>query len=263
MMATTVEHVMHIPIIISYLAFPLLIYWGNDLLIYQTVKELRWQLRLCAIWYLSFQFNEMTFNLPTGYAHGQNIAMSTAWMSPYIAFTLFRFHFLPARLGGKNSTFTASGSLYDGLHERNAKKRAPLHHRLKHIILDCSVYVHILYVMYASGSVIVDFLRAYRIAIESSRYFPALQHLLLHSMLPPAPLLTLGISFLVPVSYSFWPPTVPEREELLQRDPKTLVARPKPKVFEQKWTALTLLREIQLTFIICYATMILVGTFQY
>lgn len=254
---------MNVPMLLSYFVLPGLLYSGQDLMVYSTLDELRWQIRLCAIWFWFFRLNEMTLSIPTGYIHGQRMAMSNLWMSPYLSFTLIRHHLLPNWFGGKKSVFTASGSIHDYLHERDAEKRASLYRRLNVIIVHCSVYVHLIYVLYAWGAALTDFVRAANIAKEAQDSIAALQHLLVHSMMPPLWWLVLSTSFLVPIFYAFWPPTVLDRQHLIQRHPNTLVAQPKFKNIEQKWGLLTGVREVEVALIMVYVTVLFIGTFVY
>jgi hypothetical protein len=260
---TTFENVMNVPMVFSYFILPALLYSGQDLMVYSTLDEFRWQIRLCAIWFWCFRLNEIMLSLPTGYIHGQRMAMSNLWMSPYLAFTLIRCHFLPSRFGGKKSGFTASGSVRDCLHERNYEKRAPLYRRLKVIIVYCSVYVHLIYVLYAWGAALTDFVRAANVAKANRDSVVALRYLLVHSLMPPIWWIFLTTSFLVPVFYAIWPPTVLDREHLIERHQNTLVAKPKSKDIKQKWGTLTGIREIELALIMVYVTVLFIGTFIY
>lgn len=260
--AFALESLMMIPVFCSHLIIPTLFYVGQDILVYTTTDELRWQLRLCAVWTWLFRLNEITMALPSGYIHGQRMAMSYTWMSPYLAFTLIRCCLLPKCLGGQKKAFTASGSIGNKLHERNGKLRAPLIRRLKLIIFDCSAYFHIFYTFYALGSVAIDIARAI-IKAQKTNAQQGFLHLLARSFLPPAWWLLWVTSFLVPLMYAIWPPTVPDREELLVRDPKTLVARPKTREVKQTWNAITAAREVEFGIICIYVTILFIGSFLY
>jgi hypothetical protein len=195
---------MQIPLFLTYLILPGLLYLKYDLMVYSTIFELQWQIRLYATWIWLSRLNDIIFSLPTEYSHGQRMAMSSIWMSPYVASTLVRCHLLPKWLGGTESVFTASGSIHDQLHERNLRKRAPLHRRFKLIIMDCYVWFHAIYIVYACGGPVIDFIKMLRKGIlfhghsSSTAYLP----LVVKSMLPPMWWLLFTTSFLVPIFYT-------------------------------------------------------------
>jgi hypothetical protein len=71
------------------------------------------------------------------------------------------------------------------------------------------------------------------------------------------------VSFLVPIFYCIWPPTVPERGDLIQRDPKNLVITTKPKAVQHRQGVLITLQGVQRALIFCYVTAVFIGTFIY
>jgi len=203
---------MAIPVFIAYFIIPALLFWGRDLLVYVTDTQLKWQIRLCAIWVVSLRINEIVLTLPSGYIQGQRSAMAWQFMTPYLAVTILRCYILPTWLGGKKIAFLASGAIRDRLKERSETARAGLWVRMKLMGIHCRIWFFVLFVPYCFGAAGLDWYRAWKIGHESGDVTRALLHLLVNSMLPPTWWLMLGISFLVPVAYVFWPPTVPDRD---------------------------------------------------
>lgn len=250
-----------IPVFIAYFVIPALLYWGRDLMVYNTMNELRWQLRLCTIWILSLRINELVLTLPSGYIQGQRGSMAWQFMTPYFAITILRCYILPKWAGGKEIAFVASGSIRDRLKERSATLRAGLWTRIKLMGIHCRIYFFIFFILYCLGAAGIDWWRAWKIGHRTGEVKLALRHLLVNSMLPPTWWLFLTISYLVPIMYVFFPPTVPDRDDMMNFDPKTGVGYPKHKEIKQVWGVLPLVREIIWGLTVVYVIVLFVGTF--
>ena len=68
---------------------------------------------------------------------------SARWMAPYFTVAWLRSFILPERLGGRVEGFTATGSIANKMNERDKDRRAPLGKRLRYLVVDCGVWVHI------------------------------------------------------------------------------------------------------------------------
>lgn len=105
--------IMSIPVFIAFFVIPALLFWGRDLMVYNRLEKLPWQLRLCAIWVFSLRINEIVLTVPSGYIQGQRSSMAWQFMMPYLAVTILRCYILPTWLGGKEIAFVASGAIRD------------------------------------------------------------------------------------------------------------------------------------------------------
>jgi hypothetical protein len=256
--------IMAIPVFLAYFIIPALLYWGRDLLVYVTDTQLRWQIRLCAIWVVSLRINEIVLTVPSGYIQGQRSAMAWQFMTPYLAVTILRCYILPTWLGGKPIAFVASGAIRDRLKERSATERADLWTRIKLMGIHCRVWFFVLFVPYCLGAAGLDWYRAWKIGHERGHNVKnALRHLLVNSMLPPMWWLFLAISFCIPIWYVFAPPTVPDRDDMMNFDQKTGAGQPKHQEIKQVWGGLTLFREIVWALTVIYVIVLFVGTFIY
>jgi hypothetical protein len=255
--------VMTIPVMLAYLVIPALLYWGRDLMVYTTPEQLRWQIRLCAIWVWTLRLNEIVLTVPSGYIQGQRSAMAWQFMIPYLAVTILRCYFLPTWLGGKKIAFLASGSIRDRLKERNKEERAGLWIRIKLMGIHCRVWFFVLFVGFCFGAAGVDWWRAWKKGRESGDVNDALLHLLVNSMLPPMWWLFLAIAYMIPIAYVFFPPAVPDRDQMMNFDQKTGAGYPKHKEIKQVWGVLPLVREILWALTVIYCTILFVGTFVY
>jgi hypothetical protein len=254
---------MTIPVFIAFLIIPALLYWGRDLLVYVTTEQLRWQIRLCAIWVFSLRFNEIIMCIPSGYIQGQRSSMAWQFMIPYLAVTILRCYILPKWLGGKEIAFLASGAIRDRLKERSAANRAGLGTRMKLMGIHCRIYFFVIFIGYCLGAAGLDWYRAWKIGHDTGNVEEALRHLLVNSLLPPTWWLFLVISFLIPIVYVFFPPTVPDRDDMMDFDPKTGVGYPKHKEIKQVWGLLPLVREICWGLTVVYCLVLFIGTFLY
>lgn len=255
--------IMAIPIFICYFIIPVLLFWGRDLLVYTTLDQLRWQLRLCAVWVFSIRLNDTITSLPSGYIQASRCAMGYQFMIPYLAVTILRCYILPKWLGGKNIAFEASGAIRDKLRERNSKLRAGLLVRLRLMGWNCRVYFHVIFVAFCLGAAGFDWYKAVKLHRETHDIIPVLRHLLVNSLLPPTWWLMLALAFLIPIVYVFFPPSVPDIEELWDFDSKTGVGYPKVKEMKQAWGYLLPLREILWALTVVYCAVLFVGTFIY
>lgn len=189
--------------------------------------------------------------------------MAYQFMIPYIAMCVLRCYVLPKWLGGKEIAFLASGAIRDRVKERNEKLRAGLRTRLRLLGLNCRIYFHVIFVLFCFGAAGVDWWRAAKIHQHTGNIIPALRHLLVNSMLPPIWWLMLALSYMIPIVYLFFPSTVPDREDLMDFDPKTGVGYPKVKQIKQVWGVLPLAREIIWGLTSVYCLVLFIGTFIY
>ena len=247
-------------LLISMATIPTVLSIGGQLVAYTDTTQLRWQIRLCAISLLLTMANVWITYLPSGYRLGRQETSATLWMAPYHAITVIRSFLLPRWLGGKALSFKPSGSIKDDINERSALHRAPLHRRLKVIIIDCGTWIHVAFVLFVIGSVAVSSVRAFT---TKGGKWVVLEHLLTHVCWPPMLWIPMIHSCLVPLRYAIAPPSVPDREDLLKRDPKTGVARPREEWKDQRWTKRNYFKEVTYWLVALYTIALFVGTFTW
>ncbi|KAK6387684.1 hypothetical protein LTS17_000953 [Exophiala oligosperma] len=152
--------------------------------------------------------------------------------------SVIRTFLLPKWLGGKVAVFTSSGSQKADLNERNPQMRAPVWRRLKVTIWDCQCYMHLVYIAFALAAVGLSMYWNFTDS-QNRTAKQALIALLTHAFWPPLIWLTSVLSCWVPISYALFPPSEPDRQELLVRDPVTGVAYPSEESKKTKisWAA--------------------------
>lgn len=151
----------------------------------------------------------------------------------FVAF--MRSFVLPKALGGETTGFKASGSISSDLEERHVGSRAPLLRRLRVTLFSHHAIVHAIFVVACVIGVALNLARTF-----SPTNIPNLWDTAVltntHDRLvffvtrlgwPPLVWMQFIASALTPIVYAIWPPTQPDREELLERDEKTGVAYPK------------------------------------
>ncbi|KAF2671962.1 nucleotide-diphospho-sugar transferase [Microthyrium microscopicum] len=210
--------------IVSLLSLPIVLSTGKPLVAYANDNQLRWLIRLCFAALLSNRITELIISLPAGYSVGQNSTRAHFWMSPYIALTLLRTFILPKWLGGQTQAFKPTGSLGSDLNERDKVLRAGVWTRVRVIIFNYMAWYHIVYVYFCLSAATLS---TSKCAFENYNWNDRLRCLLTHAFWPPVSWIMVCSAFWVPINYAIDPPTVPPRDELLDRDPKTLVAHPK------------------------------------
>lgn len=233
---------------LSLFAMPIVLISGKQLVAYATEAQLRWLVRLCFIALVTNRLTEIVMFLPAGYSIGQNGARSQLWMSPYIALCLIRSFCLPSWLGGQVQSFQPSGSLRSDLNERDRTLRAGLWSRMRVIIFNYMAWYHIVYVYFCLTAAT---LTTSKCVFNEYGLDNRLRCLLTHAFWPPVSWLLVVSAFWVPITYAIDPPTVPPRDDLLVRDPKTKVAHPREEcktvdfgkrrnMFEFEYTVTTL-----------------------
>ncbi|OCK94671.1 glycosyltransferase family 2 protein [Cenococcum geophilum 1.58] len=208
---------------ISLFALPVVLISGKPLIAYSNGTQLRWLIRACFASLFTNRLCEFALFIPSGYQTGQRGSRAQLWMSPYIALTIIRSFVLPIWLGGQKQAFKPSGSLKSELSERDPAVRAPLLRRLRVIVINYLAGYHILYVYFCLAAVT---LTTSRCAAEQYTINDQLLCGLTHAFWPPIAWIIVVSAFWIPISYAINPPSMPDREALLNRDPKTGVAHP-------------------------------------
>ncbi|KAK5280700.1 hypothetical protein LTR14_012228, partial [Exophiala xenobiotica] len=189
------------------------------------MNQLKWLIRSNFLTTILNRINEFIWYLPSGYVTGQRDARAMMWMAPFHSMSIIRTFLLPSWLGGKVAVFTSFGSQKADLNERNKALRAPVWLRLKVTIWDCQCYLNLTYISFALAAVGVSIY--WNVTdVENNTVKKTLIALLTHAFWPPIIWMTCIMSCWVPINYALFPPSEPDRTELLVRDPMTGVAYP-------------------------------------
>ena len=151
----------------------------------------------------------------------------------FIAF--MRSFILPKALGGAATGFRASGSISSDLQERRAESRAPLLRRLNVTLFSHYAFIHAIFILICLIGFALNLARAFGPANIPNLWDTATLTTIHDKLVffvtrlgwPPLFWIQFIASALTPILYAVWPPTQPDREELLDRDEKTGVAYPK------------------------------------
>ncbi|KAI1627542.1 glycosyl transferase [Exophiala viscosa] len=246
-------------LMLSLFAMPIVLIANKPLVAYANEEQLRWLIRTCFAVTIMNRLCELVLYIPAGYATGQRGARAQLWMAPYIALTIIRSFVLPTWLGGQTQAFKPTGSLQSALNERNAKLRAPMYRRLWTILVNYLALFHVSYVYFMI------------VAVTISTYRCFLQHglraklmcLLTHAWWVPLAWIIIVSAFWIPFTYAVDPPNCPDREDLLDRDPKTGVAHPTKESKKIAFRGQTLWFEIEYTFTTLFTTAVFVASFFY
>ena len=262
--AFDLRQLVQIPIALSYLIIPFVLLSGSPFVFWATGAQLKTLIRLVCIWSamhwvhngvmggLAATGNEFTTYDVRMASYDSEMEQ---WLSPckfpfdllastctterltsadyFIAF--MRSFILPKALGGKATGFKASESISSDLQERRAGSRAPLFRRLRVILFSQYAVIHAIFILACLIGFALNLARAFS-AADIPNLWDTATLTTMHDRLvffvtrlgwPPLFWMQFIASALTPILYAVWPPTQPDREELLDRDEKTGVAYPK------------------------------------
>ncbi|TWU71941.1 hypothetical protein ED733_003693 [Metarhizium rileyi] len=243
---------------ISMFAIPIILIMGKPLVAYATEEQLRWLIWACFAATISNRLCEFVLFIPAGYHTGQRGSRYQLWMSPYIALCLIRSFLLPKWLGGQVQAFKPTGSLSSALNERDPALKSNMCRRLWTILINYMGIFHFAFVYFTLIAVV---LTSYRCFVNTDSTRSLLLCLVTHAFWPPLTFIFLCSSLWTPVAYAIDPPQMPEREQLLDRDPKTMVAHPIPKSKKIAFGGQAAWFELELTTSTLYTALVFVASF--
>jgi cellulose synthase/poly-beta-1,6-N-acetylglucosamine synthase-like glycosyltransferase len=218
---TGVDAFLHILLIAALLIIPSVFISGGTVVAYARNDQLRWLIRLCFISLITARLQEWTTILPSGSCSAESEASARLWMTPYTIIALIRF-LIPYRSRNKiESEPTSKGRDHE----------TPLYTCLRTILYDDKVYIHILYLLYLFLAIEATLTRTFETGSKQS----GLNYLLTHMFFPPVLWFSITLALLVPIRYALWPPSMPAREELLEKSGKKGVFRPKRVWRKRRW----------------------------
>ncbi|KAG5916912.1 hypothetical protein E4U42_007457 [Claviceps africana] len=244
--------------VFSLFAIPIILAMGKPLVAYATEEQLRWLLRGCFATTISNRLCEFVLFIPSGYHTGQRASRYQLWMAPYIALCLVRAFILPKWLGGQAQAFKPTGSLGSALNERDPKLKKNMLRRVWTILINYMGSFHLIFVYFTLVSVV---LTSWRCFVNTITLRSLLLCLVTHAFWPPLTFLFICNSMWTPVAYAIDPPQMPEREQLLIRDPKTMVAHPNPKYKKIAFGGQAAWFELEQTITTAYTCLIFAATF--
>jgi hypothetical protein len=244
--------------VVSLFSVPVLLVLDRPLIVFTSENQFRWIIRLAFVTFVSRRIMEFVLYIPSGYHTGQRYARYQIWMAPYLCSSLIRAFLLPRWLGGTTTAFKPTGSLGSALNERDAHTRRGLLRRLWGILVECQGGFHLLFVWFTLTGAVVTTYKCFVVEID---LYDVGQCLLQHAWFPPLTWVFLASSIWTPVAYAVNPPTVPEREELLNRDPKTGIAHPREVTKKIAFGAQAAWFELEYTLVTIYTGLCFAATF--
>ena len=130
--------------------------------------------------------------------------------------------------------------------------------RLKVIWWNCGVWIHVIYLLFIVGAASSSIVRTIFVATGSWR--DRLFYVLTHTAWPPMVWLITMAACTIPIHYSVRPPSMPDREDLLERDKETGIAHPTKGAKQPRWGKSNLLEELFYGLVAAYTTTLFVGT---
>ncbi|KAJ9641163.1 uncharacterized protein PV06_01021 [Exophiala oligosperma] len=244
---------------LSIFAMPIVLSLNKPLVAYSNNDELRLLIRTCFALTMCNRLCEFVLYIPAGYHTGQRGSRSQLWMSPYIALTIIRSFILPTWLGGQTQAFKPTGSLQSALNERYPKLRAPMWRRIWTILVNYLAGFHVAYVYWVLVAVTLSSYRAFLAHGVRAKLIENLTH----AWWVPLAWVLVVSSFWIPFTYAVDPPSMPDRESLLIRDPKTGVAHPTKESKTIAFRGQTMWFEFEYTFTTVFTAVVFAATFFY
>lgn len=174
------------------------------------------------------------------------------------AVAIVRSFVLPRWLGGKLATFASSGSIDSVINERDSRVRATLMRRLKVIWWNGGVLIHIIYLLFTVGAVASSIARAFTVTPDD--HSDRLYYVLTHTAWPPIIWLVASAACTIPIKYAIFPPSMPDRDDLLQREKDTGIAHPSEGAKRSRWGKSNLFHEGFYAFLTLYTTVLFFGS---
>ncbi|KAH7395444.1 nucleotide-diphospho-sugar transferase [Cadophora sp. MPI-SDFR-AT-0126] len=234
---------------------------GSTNIIYTDIEQLKLLVRVAAINSLLGYVRLWQVALLSCYSATCKEMSGIMFMTPYFAYDHWKTFLLPKWLGGRpnpfSAKFVASGSIVDELSERSAKLRAPLYLRLKSVLFKDGAIFHVLVAMVFIIGLVLNVQRAYHLHPDDAKDFRL--YLLTRILWVPPMWPFLIATFLKPVWYCLYPPSMPDREEFLTRD-STGLAYPTEDAKQTRYTGTGFGLEILDTLAVCYTFSVLVST---
>ncbi|KAI7977684.1 hypothetical protein EIK77_010275 [Talaromyces pinophilus] len=246
----------------SLFAIPIILIWGRPLVAYATTEQLKYLIWACFASTMSNRLCEFALFIPAGYHTGQRGSRYGMWMSPYLALCIIRSFFLPKWLGGQTQAFKPTGSLGSALEERDPKRRKGMVRRLWTILMNYMALFHFAFVYM---TIVAVCLSSYRCFYQNdpNNFKNVFLCLITHAFWPPVTFLFVITSLWTPIAYAIDPPSMPDREDLLKRDPKTGVAHPTPESKKIAFAGQEAWFEFEYTFATLFTIFVFVYSFFY
>ncbi|KAH7072570.1 nucleotide-diphospho-sugar transferase [Paraphoma chrysanthemicola] len=206
----------------------IMLFAGWPVVIYAREEQLIALARVASAAHVLFFVRQCLMAYVNGYGASCREILCLYFMNTYLSLNHWRTFVLPQWLGGHPTAFFAkfqsTGSLPDELHERNRLRRAPLRKRLRSILIDAGGIFHLCLAL----AIVAGFSKSIKAA--SNLHAPASRSFFLY-LLPRALWVAstwpaYAVAFFRPAYYAVCPPTMPERELLLERNAEG-VAYPK------------------------------------
>jgi hypothetical protein len=264
-LAFDLRQFVQIPIALSYLILPFVLLSGSPLVFWTTRNELRVLIRLASIWSATHWLHNGVMGALAAAGNDftpYDIRMASydsemeQWLSPctYLnvskistrhqtytstdyLLAFLRSFVLPTALGGEKAGFKPSGSVSSALSERSLIHRAPLIRRLRVTLFSHLAIIHLLFILACLTGLALNLARTFLPPTNSipnlwstapiTTSGERLEFFITRLGWPPLFWLQFVASATTPIVYAIWPPAMPEREELLERDEKTGVSYPK------------------------------------
>ena len=232
----TSSYTSSLPLGIGLIMLPCLLATGQPLIAVIDKALLKRLLQVLLAATVTGRLGEYISSLPYGYRLRRRHSEASLWLLPYLAVKT-QTYMIPKHLKYGRRRHVWQRRLIDSCNERSAQHRQNLVQRAKFIFFDQRAAVFALYLI-AYWTAIITGLRKIASAASThpSHPHPYVLTLATSTFYPSIPTLHFTCSFLGPLIYTIWPPTVPPRRAMMEQVPNSEIWRPKAAYKGQQWS---------------------------
>lgn len=180
---------------------------GQPLIVVQSSTELQSILVVYLLARVTAHAEELLASLSCGYRALRRRTEGMQWLHTHLFFALAK-DMLPKSLGGFRIGFIPTALAESKVQERHPDRRPALFRRLRVMFLYQDLWLHVAVVSVAALVFTWGIVRAARVG--------NLEYLLTHLLVPGAEWSN-HFASIRPITYAIWPPSMPERRDLMER----------------------------------------------
>lgn len=243
------------------MAFPAALLCGGFLVPALSINDLNFMLWSALAAMLAERTHDIFFSMPTGEASARRFIQAEVFMAPYTMLGMLK-SLVPLFMRRADPLYWTAVPAGEPT-ERDPKGRNHFASRLRSVLFKSHGWTHAFVLSSILASVGYSLWASLMPLVNHERNINQTALLVLMTVAwPTLPWVHVFLGSFVPFSYAILPPSVPQREQLLHREPISAVARPLPETkssrpFKQGFLGQAILS----TFLIGYAVTVFVFTF--
>jgi len=167
-MSFDLKHLIQAPLALIYLALPMTLLCGYPFVLWSDMQQLKILIRLVSVHMLCRWAHQLVLAVIARRVNKNfDVRLPSydtdleQFLSPYIFVAYIRSFILPAKLGGRKTGFTSTGSIASAMNERSKENRASLPRRVWIVVVHQMAWVHLLFILAIVAGVTLTLLRCF------------------------------------------------------------------------------------------------------